>query len=320
MFLVFSKGIMAVQSDISLQKAYDFLKKGDPEHARSILTGVLSSDLENQEIMYALKCAAFWTDKLVKVEGNAAFLCQHADTILDHWRQFYSFMGRLGVYDHCVYAMRVGVFSLVLECYQSALSEKEGVQSAEVYRKVGLCYKKLGDYDTALRFLETANSLSSESPAVLSEMADCYALCGEEKTAKVIFREAFFIDAQKIDLSLLDSQIICSLVDQVSTVKKCSENELLEWIPVYGILYGVFTVKRELRALEIGKLMQSVYALENSLKEVGSDCSILIPRLINRYFWLIDHYIIDNDQRSRINEVLLKIKILDSAIYEKYTN
>ncbi|MGL4981490.1 MAG: tetratricopeptide repeat protein [Treponemataceae bacterium] len=312
---------MAVQSDVSLQKAYDFLKKGNTEHARSVLTDVLSNDLENQEIIYGLKCATFWNEKLVRVEGNAAFLCQKADTILEYWKQFYSFMGRAdNRSDRCLYAISIGVFSLVLEYYQSALTEKEGLHNAEIYRKVGLCYKKLGDYDTALKFLETANSLTSESPAILSEMADCYALCGEEKTAKVVFREAFFIDAQKIDLSLLDSQVICSLVDQVVLVRKCSESELLEWIPVYGVLYGVFTVKRELRSLEIGKLMQSTYALENNLKEVGSDCSVLIPRLINRYFWLIDHYIIDNDQRTRINEVLLKIKILDTEIYEKYTN
>ena len=85
------------------------------------------------------------------------------------------------------------------------------------------------------------------------------------------------------------------------------------------MLYGVFNIKRELRALEAGKLKQSVFALENELKESDKEPELLVPRLINRYFWLIDHYMTTNGERERINEILLKIKLLDSSIYDMYT-
>ena len=159
--------------------------------------------------------------------------------------------------------------------------------------------------------------MASDSATILSEMADCYALCGEERTAKVLFREAFFIDPQKVDLSLLDSELICYLIKQTEQLGY-SGAVLQEWIPVYGVLYGVFSVKRELRAIEIGKLKQNIYALENNLKEQGNDRALIVPRLINHYFWLIDHYVMTNEARSHIQEVLLKIRFLDQNIYDEY--
>ena len=45
--------------------------------------------------------------------------------------------------------------------------------------------------------------------------------------------------------------------------------ELSEWIPVYGAVLGIFAIKRELKAVEVGKLRQSIYQLENDSKEEG---------------------------------------------------
>ena len=44
-----------------------------------------------------------------------------------------------------------------------------------------------------------------------------------------------------------------------------------------------------------------------------------MPRLINRYFWLIDHYLAAGEQRERIEEVLEKIRDLDPQVHREYT-
>ena len=160
--------------------------------------------------------------------------------------------------------------------------------------------------------------MQPNSADIFAELADCYALCGEEKTAKVLFREAFFIEPQQVDNSFLESELFCRLAERTQKAGY-SGQALQEWLPVYGVLYGVFNIKRELRALEAGKLKQAVFALENELKEAESQTELLVPRLINHYFWLIDHYNTTNSERARINETLLKIKLLDSSIYDMYT-
>ena len=93
----------------------------------------------------------------------------------------------------------------------------------------------------------------------------------------------------------------------------------MEWLPVYGALDGVLNVKRELKALELGKLKQSIYMLENELREKDvKNKKILVPRLINYYFWLIDHYMSGTVEKPKIDEILLRIKLLDEKIYNRY--
>ncbi len=158
---------------------------------------------------------------------------------------------------------------------------------------------------------------------VVAELADSYALVDEIKEAKVLFREAFFINPQKIDIYSLESDMILRLIDLIKSDRNISDDLIKEWIPVYGSLNGVFNIKRELRPIELGQLKQSVYSLRNELKEKSYRSineSILLPRLINKYFWLIDHYVRIKEDRARIDEILLYIKEIDLGIYQQYVN
>ena len=221
-------------------------------------------------------------------------------------------------YEYFVYSVKKGVFTQILDIFQQLLNRNESTDKDIIYSRIGICYKQLGEYDVALRFLSEANLINPEKASILAEMADCYALCGEEKTSKVLFREAFFINPKDVDIALLESDLFCRLFAEILKTQK-EEAVALQWFPVEGVLRGVLNVKRELRALEVGKLKQNIYALETELKNTGVEPSITIPRLINNYFWLIDHYTTVNEERTKINEILLKIKLLNADVYDRYT-
>ena len=159
----------------------------------------------------------------------------------------------------------------------------------------------------------------NDDAELLSEMADCYALINEVRAAKIFFREAFFIDPSKVSLYSMESLLIGKLIDNIKE-QGYEKEELNEWVPVYGVLYGVFNIKRELKALELGKLKQSINSLENRYEEEPENRYLTIPRLINRYFWLIDYYINVKDSRDRIEDILKKINKLNPSVYELYTN
>ncbi|MCI6323166.1 hypothetical protein [Treponema porcinum] len=76
-------------------------------------------------------------------------------------------------------------------------------------------------------------------------------------------------------------------------------------------------MKRNMKSQEIGRLKQEIYALENEQKDPSRSTEILTPRLINMYFWLIDYCQAQNDSKL-INETLLKIKIIDTTVYNLY--
>ena len=307
---------MGVQSDEGLSKAYKLLEEGKPSQARQILAETLQFDLDNAEIKFAIWCCNFWSDFIRQLPSLDVY--ERGEGLFSQWKSFREEKQRYKVsFDNVVYAMEKGIFTLALQSYEPLRNDSDPVQKAEALRKIGFCCKKLGKYDEALLYLTEANQNAPSSAPILAEMADCYALCGEEKNAKVLFREAFFINAQEIDLAFLDSELICFLIREVR--KQGYEGVALqEWIPVYGFLYGVFNIKRKLRSHEVGRLKQDIYAKENELRNPSSNLKTLTPRLINMYFWLIDHYVRTEDGREKTNEVLLKIKMLDRNIYGLY--
>ena len=302
-----------------LPSVYDLLKSGELEQANRELTGILQQDLENIEVIYALTSINYWSDKLKKaMTASTGF--EKGEYMVSQWKPYTLYIQKQGnEYEPVLYAIKQCVFTLALRFYQSLYREDGTAQDPELYRKMGLCFKELGDYEKALHLLEQAKDGDKDSPAILAELADCYALCGEVRLSKVLFREAFFQGASQIELYFLESEIVQRLVLQVRALGYTG-TEMVEWIPVYGVLYSVFNVKRELRALEFGKLKQAIFALENEIKDASDESrSVLVPRLINHYFWLIDHYVNVNDEKTRINEVLLKIKLLDTDVYNRYT-
>ena len=308
---------MGINGDEELTKAYKFLEEGNPAQAREVLEGALGYNFENSEIKFAHWSCSYWVDFIQSLPLMEAY--EQGEALITRWKAFkFDYERRNDFQQKTIYAMQRGIFTIALAAYENAKEEEAASQRADLFQKKGLCYKKLGKYETALNLLTEAYRIAPQSASILAEMADCFALCGEDKNAKVLFREAFFIDAQRIDIDFLDSELICALIRQVKE-KGYIGAVLQEWIPVYGVLYGVFNVKRELRPQEAGRLRQEIFAKENEIKDPSNDSRILVPKLINMYFWLIDHYARSNEGKDKINECLLQIRVHDENIYRMYT-
>jgi tetratricopeptide (TPR) repeat protein len=300
-----------------IQKAYDSLKASDAASALEALNEALKID-NDPEVLYALKCLNWWLEKIKRLpEFKDSY--DKGGFLLSQWKAFYGFLDRLGeACDPCQYALRRFVFSIALRSFQDLLGDGVNRHDPGLLLQVGRCYKGVGSYEPALKYLEQAGRFKREDGETLSELADVYALLEEARAAKALFREAFFLDAQGIDLRSMESEMILRLRDRVRELGY-SGPELAEWIPIYGRLFGVFSVKRELKPVELGRLKQSVFTLENELHSRPGEAPLLKPRLLNRYFWLIDHYEI-REETGPVEETLLKIKIVDPAVYERFRN
>jgi tetratricopeptide (TPR) repeat protein len=301
-----------------LSSAYRLFRGGDFSDAERDLEEALSIDFDHREVLSALKCAQFWSGRFSRYNSTSDPF-EKGEYLFKEWKVFVSFLDRIGDnFEQCVYAVRQWVFGQSL--FQYSRLQQDG-QDTELLFRLGRCYKGMGNYEQALEYLEHAGRFRKEDPEILAELADCYAFIGEVKAAKVFFREAFFLNPQKIDLAFLESMLIRRLIQRLCE-GGLKDPELAEWIPVYGVLYGVFTVKRELKPLEYGKLRQSIFLLEQKLKENSEKArqEYIVPRLMNRYFWLIDHYVSAKESRKKVDEVLTMIKQLDHSIYDLYIN
>jgi len=303
---------------VLIRQIYDTYKKGAIEESTSILNEAHSIDYDNQIVLTALKCTRFWLDRFDKLDSQLENY-EKGEFLVKQWIVFSGeFLSGLTIpFEDGLYNLKQGVFRTALKFY-SRVREGDSDPEPEILLRIGRCHKVLGDFDRAIVSLEKAMKRNSRSSQILAELADCYYMVDKIRNAKVFFREAFFINPQSIDLDLLEADIINKLVDEVKK-KGYSGRELKEWIPVYAVIFGVFNVKRELRPIEYGKLKQTIYSLKNELKD-SEEKSLLMPKLINHYFWLIDHYLSINKDWETIEEILLNIKLLHIGIYEQYTN
>ncbi len=301
-----------------LAQANAAIRRYDLEAALSHLEEALAVDFESTDVLNALKYVNFWRERERQISGiGHAF--ERGQYLLDQWPIFDSFVRRVGKpCEPCLQALRTYVFGSALAAFERLFIESEG-SDPELLLRIGRCHKGLGAYDRAVQYLEAAAAERPEDAEVAAELADAYALVNEVPAAKAFFREAFFLDPQRVHLEMLESQMIRALADKVSELG-LEGDQLLEWLPVYGVIFGVLNVKRELRSIEYGKLKQSIYALERELREGRSGRGLVEPRLINRYFWLIDHYVATGEDAGKVDEVLLKLRALNDRIYRQYTN
>ncbi len=301
-----------------MDQVYNSFKKGAIEESALLLNEAHSIDYDDQSVLTALKCTKFWLDRFEKLESDSENY-EKAEFLIKHWIVFSGrFISSLEIpFEDGLYALKQGIFRIALK-YYSRVREGDCDPEPEILFRIGRCHKALGDFDKAIISLEKAMKRDSKSSEIIAELADCYFMIDKIRIAKVFFREAFFINAQGINIDLLESDMICRLVNELKK-KGYSGKELNEWIPVYAVLFGVFNIKRELRPIEYGKLKQTIYALKNEMQD-NEEKRLLMPRLINHYFWLIDHYFCTNKDREAIDDILLNIKLLNISIYEQYTN
>jgi tetratricopeptide (TPR) repeat protein len=301
-----------------LQGAYRALGEGSFTESIDLLEKALTIDFDHKEVVAALKCANYWYERSKRLDSIPGDF-EKGEYLLNQWKNFILFLDRVkDCNEQGMNAVRQLVFEKARFYFMKVFNDQGG-QDPEIMFRLARCYKGKGDYEHAIEYYEAANRQRSEDPTIISELADCYALINEIRASKIFFREAFFLDPQKVEIAFLESLLVGRIVHSLKELGYESP-ELEEWISVYGVIYGVFTVKRELKSIEFGKLKQSIFNLESELSENQKKQPYVLPRLFTRYFWLIDHYVCVKEDRKKIEDVLKKIRNLDSTLYEKYIN
>lgn len=302
-----------------LALGYECLKNADLGGALRFFDEALHEDFDNAEVLFSMKCAQFWNDSIGEMESIEAPLPK-GDYLVARWKTFQAFLSRIpGDFEMARYAFKRMAFSLALDFFLSIPDEEKTALGSEIDFRMGRCRKALGDYETALQHLERAAKFKKDDARYMAELADCYALSGEQRLSKSLFREAFFIAPDKIDLELLESDMIRKLMEKARE-NKSAEKDIAEWIPVYGELTGLFGIARELTASERSRLNSSMFQLENDLRENPSMGATLKPRLLNRYFWILDHYDASGADQARRDKIVLKIRLLDEDVFKQYVS
>ncbi len=303
-----------------LNFAKNFLYNGKIEESWDAYHDALVIKFESNEAKSGMKIAGFWKERHNKLSKIDDFF-ERGEFLLREYKYFLKdYVPKHNIESsHGIKSIEHWVFETAFNAFKTYGETTNNEKNPDILLKQGFCLKIMGDYDKAQILLEEAVSLNKSSSSILAQLADVYSLINEEIHSKLFFREAFFINPQEIDLDSLESIIIKKIIEELK-YKNYSIKELKEWIPVYGTILGLFSVKKDLKPIDVGLLKQSIYSLNNQLQIGEIEKGIITPKLINHYFRLLEYLVSNHGNKNEIDEVLLSIKLLDQKIYDLYLN
>jgi hypothetical protein len=151
-------------------------------------------------------------------------------------------------------------------------------------------------------------------------LGEAYFHTGDLPKSILCFREAFFIDPGEIDLSILKAKPIVDLVAVVQK-ERPGVRDIAEWIPVYGFLHDVFYVKRNLNAHQVETVERDIYNLEVTFQKMNRtqvETSNIVPRLLNKYLWLLDYYTLQHYNFDHITQIRERLMNIDRELFQGY--
>jgi len=301
---------------IKQNRAHKMLEEGRFEETISLFENILKENQNFPGVADGVKSAKFWLNKNNRLKKYSTSY-DKGRLLLKEWKDFEKYMSKNNFkYGRSIVAIQKYVFSGIIESFTKAYSE--GIAPDTVLLiQIGDCFKKLGNYEKAIDIYEYARSFSKDDPSLLAKLGDCYFSIDETPKAKVLFREAFFLDAGQIELDLIESPFIHILYEK--TLKYIKDADVsIYWLPIIAEISNAFNVKREPKKGELDALRNKIKRLEDEYNNNKKKRIYIEPKLLNHYFWLIDTLKIVGGSKKEIEQSLQRINEINPEIFAIY--
>ncbi|MGB9621377.1 MAG: hypothetical protein ACPL4C_02925 [Brevinematia bacterium] len=303
-------------------QGYNLIRDGKITEALRFFESSYRSSLD-RESECAIKIIKYFLSKIRKMKSLGDYH-KIGDALVVEWRELlnWSLHNNCSMVSEILEAFKYHIFSLALKYYQAVIDNISNskdpitVQDIDLMVKISRCYREVGKLDKAIEILEDVRQFNFYDSTVLSYLADAYFDVGEIDRSKLFFREAFFWNPQGIEIYDMKSMIIKSLV-RVVVDNGYRDNEINEWIPIYGVIENLFDVRRELLDEEVQIIMNRISEFEKVYSKDRSMRNILEPRLINSYIWLIDYYFFQVQDYNLAREMGKVLAKFSPNIYNK---
>lgn len=280
-----------MQDSLEIKKnIYGLLREGNIEAAEELTLKGMEDDLNNADYEQILKILKFWHNRA----DLFVFKEQNGEKLFAEWDHFVEFCEKNSIDNKKAFlSIKDFIFrkivDLLIDTYKLS-----PVPDRETLILLGQSFYEIGLPDKAVETLEYAMNLSKDESDVriFLLLGNLYGQTGEKDLAMVMYNEAFFRFPQQVNVDAIDYVSIQKL-RQMAREDGFKDNEVLEWIPVYGYLFDVLTARRKLDYNDYMGLKERITDYEKNLKVDKKSVNIIVPRLINFYYWILDYYLFE---------------------------
>ncbi len=270
------------------QKIYRVLRECQLDVAEELALKGMEEDFHSQDLEKILKIIKFWQNRaeLFTYSEN------HSEKLLKEWDSFIDFCQENQLDNKkAILSIKDFVFRKVIDSLIDSY-RLSPVPERETLVLLGESFYEIGMTDKAIETLEYAMSISQEDEDVriYAMLGNLYAESGEKDLAMLLYNDIFLKFPQVLNLEKIDFPPIQRLI-QIIREDGFRDNEVAEWVPFYGYVYGGLTAKRKLEYKDYIDLQEKIKDYEKALRVDKKVIRFIIPRLINFYLWVLDYYL-----------------------------
>jgi len=305
----------------SINEVFQLIEKGEFDPAIEKINVLMDIDADYPGLIESFRVAKFWNNRESEIR-NLEEGKNTAEYLMKQWEVFNEYAENKDMTSSSAFkaAMRY-IFFKASDHYKFAFQEQQDTSSNFGFLlNLGDCFLRLEEYQSAIETLEFARSSYRSNARLLAILGEAYFHKGELPKSLASFREAFFVDPSEIDLSILRATPILELVEIVKK-ERSDYKDINEWIPIYGYTHDVFYVKRNLNVHLVETIENDIYKLEVNFQKMNKsqvENSNIVPRLINKYLWLLDYYTLQNYNFDTITQIRDRLIKIDRNLFQEY--
>ncbi|MDY6968643.1 MAG: hypothetical protein SVR08_08325 [Spirochaetota bacterium] len=304
-----------------LSEVYQFIEEGRFDKAVKKLDSLLDINPDYPALHEGYRIAKFWDNRKLELK-NHNLGKETADFLMFQWNKFVSYAEDNNITNSTAYrsAMKY-IFQTASENYKIAFQSQESAKdNYDLLLNLGICFLTLGEYNSAIETLEYARSFYKSNAKFMTMLGEAYSHTGDSLKSMLYFKEAFFINPSDVDLDTLRSETILNLIEIVKTNKPyCAD--VREWIPIFGFTHGLFYARRQINSEQLEMIKREIYSLEKGYQTQSSEKignSNVVPRLINKYLWMLEYFKYQNYNQQSITEIKERLIHIDKNIFEDF--
>ena len=225
------------------------LEGGDFEKCTAILDAQIQQHNENKSIDFFLESILFWKKRIENIERISGAIDQ-AQYLLGEWHKYKVFCSKhkniSDDLDQYIFVFRKLINNNALSLLTVALSNPLiNEQQAHLY--AARAHKGTGNYEQAILEYRQVIAGAGQCASAYAELGDCYLLIGNELIGRLFLREAFYVDPDDIDFLFLESELMTNIAKKIHSIECVNDTNYKKWIPVYAVLWDIFTGKTRLK-------------------------------------------------------------------------
>lgn len=300
--------------------AYQLIEEGKFVDALEKINQLMDKNPDFPGVAEAYRTIRFWLNRLDSLEKLKEGK-ETADFLMREWNEFNKYSIEKNIINSAAYSAAMKyIFFKASEHYTRAfVNEESTVDNFDLLLNLGICFITLQDYRRAIDTLEYAKSSLRSSAKLLALLGEAYYNIDEIPKSLLCFKEAFFLNPTEIDLRYITAKPVLDLIQIAKNLKP--NDDPREWVPVFGFVQDIFYIRKKLNSQQVETIKRDIYALEiayqKSRKEKIEETKI-IPRLINKYLWMLEYYEYQHYDLEAINEIRARLLKLDKDIFKDY--